>query len=287
MISGKGEICAHSAGYIWYRASDDKKFQRTFKLQHYGFGIGIGMMSTGIASLNDSLLFFGEYFRNPQRVGVKIYKSINFGKTWETAYVFQPEEIQHIHSLQSDPYTGKLWVCTGDSDKESLIGWSEDNYGSIIPIGKESQIWCACQLVFTEKAVFWGTDNYDENIAGIYRWDKKNRELALLRKIDGVMMFGTRLSKGTVVMSIDREGCSLEKDAKTKVFIIADEDKIRTIDGYTWNYQKAGFRSSFAKLRFQRDQGADSLAITCLNQKGIPDGDMVIISEDALVSASD
>jgi len=271
---------------MWYRTSDGNKFERTFKLKYYGIGIGIGMMSTGLANLNDSLLFIGEYFRNPQKVEVKIYKSKNFGKTWETAYVFQPGNIQHIHSLQPDPYSGNLWICTGDSDTESMIGWSGDNYGSICPIGKGSQIWCACQLVFTENAVYWGTDHYKENFAGIYRWDRKSHELSMIREIDGVMFFGTRLSKGTIVMSNDREGCSLEKDDKTKIFIITNDDKIRTIDGYTWNYKKAGFRSSFAKLRFQRDQGAHSLAITCLNQKEIPDGDMVIISEDALISLS-
>ena len=284
IVSEKSGICALSAGYMWYCASNDNKFKRTFKLPYYGIGTGRGIMSTGIINVNDSLIFIGEYFRNPQGAEVKIYKSENFGKTWDIAYVFPPEKIQHIHSLQQDPYSGNLWICAGDSDKESMIGWSEDNFGTIIPIGTGSQIWCACQLVFTDKKVYWGTDSSKESQAGIYRWDKKSHDLSLLQRIDGAMHFGTRLSKGTIVMSIDREGSSLEKDKKTKIFIITNEDKIRTINGYTWNYQKVGFRSSFAKLRFQRDQGANSLAITCLNQKEIPDGDMVIISENALIS---
>jgi hypothetical protein len=38
-------------------------------------------------------------------------------------------------------------------------------------------------------------------------------------------------------------------------------------------------------LRFQRDQGGSSLAITCLNQKEFPDGELLIISEDNLLKA--
>ncbi len=284
IVSEKNEICALSAGYMWYRSSEGKKFQKTLKLSNYGIGIGRGLMSTGISNINDSIIFLGEYFDNPQRTMVKIYRSNNFGMTWKTSYKFQPGKIRHIHALQQDPYTGRLWICTGDFDQESMIGWSTDYYNSIYPIGHGSQIWRACQLIFTDSAVYWGTDNNTERHAGIFRWDKKSFELNKLQKTDGAMFFGTRLAQGTIVMSIDREGFQNEKDDKTKLFIITNEDKIKIIDFYTWKYKKLGLRFSFAKLRLQRNQGSNSLAITCLNQKEITDGDLIIITEDTLLS---
>jgi hypothetical protein len=282
IVSEKGRICALSAGYMWYGSSESKRFRKTLKLPNYGIGIGRGIMSTGITGIKDSVIFFGEYFYNPLMYNVRIFKSNNYGMTWEIAYDFQPDKIRHIHALQLDPYTGRLWICTGDKDKESIIGWSIDNYRSIIPIGQESQIWRACQLVFTEEAVYWGTDANIES-AGIYRWDKKSKGLTKLDTCNGAIFFCTRLSKGTIVMSTDREGISSEKDDRTRLFIISNDDKVTKIECGTWDYKKKGFRTSFAKLRFQRDQGSNSLAITCLNQKEIKDGDLIIVSEDALI----
>lgn len=285
IVSEKRGICALSAGYMWYRPVNGKKFKKTLKLPNFGIGIGRGIMSTGITNANDSIIFFGEYFANPKKTNVRIFKSNNSGMTWEIAYDFQPDKIRHIHALQQDPYTDRMWICTGDINRESIIGWSTDNYKSIVPLGKGSQIWRACQLVFTEGAVYWGTDTGNE-LAGIYRWDKESMELTKLVNSNGAIFFGTRLAKGTIVMSTDREGIPIEKDDRTRLFIISNDDKITIIECGTWNYKKKGFRSSFARLRFQRGQGSNSLAITFLNQKEIPDGDLIILSEDTLIKVS-
>ena len=285
VVNNKEEICALSAGYVWYRSANGKKFLKSMKLTHYGIGKGRGALSGGIINIDNSTVFFGEYFRNSGRTKVKIYESNNFGITWEIAHEFHPGKIQHIHTLQIDPFSGKLWIGTGDMDKESMIGWSADNYKTIIPIGQGSQIWRVCQLIFTEDAVYWGTDTGSEDMAGIYRWDRENEKLGKIQKINGAILFGTRLAKGTIVMSTDREGFPNEKDEMAKLYIISKNNKIKTIDCGTWNHKKPGFRFSFAKLRFQRDQGSDSVAITCINLKEFPQNDLIILSEDALISS--
>jgi hypothetical protein len=284
-VTEDGYICAFSSGRMFKCSGIGKKFQKTFELPHYGIGFGRGIMSTGIIQVNDREFLFGEYFSNPQRTNVRIYKCKNNDMFWDTAYEFQPGQIRHIHALQSDSFTGKLWICTGDEDKEAIIGWSDDDYRNIIPIGQGSQIWRACQLVFTKEAVYWGTDTGSEGLAGIYRWDKESMELKQLQKIDGAIFFGTRLSNGTIVMSTDREGFLNENDDRTRLFIISKDDIITTIPCGTWNYKKSGFRFNFAKLRFQRNQGNDSLAISVLNQKEFPDGELLIFSEENLISS--
>lgn len=280
--TGNGKICAFSSGFMWYSENNGKKFIKTFRLAHYGIGVGRGILSYGLLNASNNLLFFGEYFRNKEKTKVKIYKSIHHGKSWEIAFEFQPGVIKHIHSLQKDPYTGKLWICTGDSDSESMIGWSDNDYKNIIPIGKGSQVWRTCQLAFTKEAIYWGADTDSVNYSGIYKWDKETMELTRLQKVSGAVFFATRLAKGTVVMSTDREGYFNEEDNRTRMFVISENDKIKNIQCGTWKYTKPGLGYNYAKLRFQRNQGNETLIISCFNHKEVPNGDLLSYSEDIL-----
>jgi hypothetical protein len=283
VVSGDGKFCAFAAGYMFYGDRQSKKFEKQLKLPQYGIGVGRGMMSPGFLKVDDRLLFFGEYFRNDERTQVNIYRSHNFGQTWEVAYRFEPGEICHIHALQKDPYTDKLWICTGDYDHEPMIGWSDDHFETIHFIGQGSQVWRACQLVFTEEAILWGTDTGSEDLAGIYRWDKKSSQLTRLKQISGAVFFGTRLNhRGKIVMSTDREGFPNERDDKTKLYVISEDNQVTTIECGAWNRKKPGFQFDYAKSRFQRNQGSDFLAVNFLNQKEVRDGDLVLISEDQL-----
>jgi hypothetical protein len=280
----KGDICALSAGRIWLLPSGGKKFKETYKLSNYGF-CGQGMRNDDIIDINDSTVFFGEYFENPNKVKVRIFKSVNNMVSWQEAYEFKAGQIRHIHAIQKDPYTEKLWVLTGDKDEESMIAWSDNDFKSIVPIGQGSQLWRVCQLVFTEKEIYWGTDTYSNDVSGIYRWNKKTAELEKLKKIHERVYFATKLANGTIVMSTDCEGTEDESDKLTRLYIITEDNKITSFDCGTWNHNKKGFWFKYAMLRFQRNQGGPSLAITCLNQKELPDGELIIISEETLLTA--
>ncbi len=281
-IVGDNIIVAFSSGIMWYYEPERKKFRKTLKLAHYGIGIGRGIMSNGLLKTNYNSLFVGEYFRNRKRQHVRIYKSKNSGLTWEIAHEFRPGIIRHIHALKVDPHTGKLWICTGDRDNESMIGWSDDEYKSITPIGQGSMIWKACHLAFTEEAVYWGTDSDSEDLAGIYRWDKKSTKLTCLTKIDGAVYYSTKLANGTIVMSTGVESLPYEKDNRTYMFLINKEDQITKIQCGTREIRKPNFRNSYAIIRFQRNPINNSLVLSCLNQKETSDGDLLIFNEDAV-----
>jgi len=283
-IAQDGSIIALSAGKIWSRMENGRHFKKTGTLAHFGKGIGRGIMSTGLLSTDINKFYFGEYFSNPERTSVSVYKFSSNNVAWETVYEFNAGQIRHIHALQSDPYTKLLWICTGDEDSEAMIGWSDNSFEHIHFIGQGSQVWRACQLVFTKEAVYWGTDTGSEDLAGIYRWDKKTKELALLHKTEGAVFFGTVLENGIIVMSTDREGFSNEKDNRTKLMLLNKNDKTITLLCGTWNYRKTGFRFNFAKLRFQRNQGNDFLAVSVLNQKEFPDGELLLFNETDLLA---
>ncbi|MBN1186979.1 MAG: hypothetical protein JXB49_32175 [Bacteroidales bacterium] len=282
VVTPKGDICALSAGNFWHLASGEKHFTKTLRLSHYGFG-DQGIRNDGIVCVNDSVIYFGEYFQNPEKTKVNIFKSENSGRSWVVVREFQPGQIRHIHAIQKDPFSDKLWVCTGDNNEESMVSYSQDDFKTLIQIGEGSQIWRVCQLVFTEDAVYWGTDFGREEIAGIYRWDRIKKEVIKLQKTDAAMFFGTRLANGAIIMSTNMEEVDYPTDDKVRVWIVGPKDETISIVCGSWKHKKPGLRYKFAMLRFQRDQGSKSLAVTCLNIKEFPDGELLIFNENKLL----
>jgi len=283
-ITSNGNICALSAGFMWIKTSGGVRFKKTMKLTHYGFGMGRGILSNGLLTTVDGKVFFGEYFRNTERGPVKIFRSYNNGQDWDIALEFAPGIIRHVHALQSDPYTGRLWICTGDKDNESFIGWSDDDFKSIARIGEGNQIWRSCQLVFTEDAVYWGTDTGSIELAGIYRWDRKIKETKQLITSAGAILYGTKLLGGTIVFSTDREGFPNERDMRTRLFVINQNQDIFEFELGTWYIYKKGIRYSFAMTRMPRSQGDSALFISLMNQKEFSPGEMLIFSETKMPS---
>lgn len=276
-VSNNGSVCAMAAGYVWHLSSQNKKFTKSFRLDHFGLKEGRGVMSDGLLKVSDTEIYFGEYFRNPGKEKVRILRSSNFGLNWDVAYTFQSNAIRHIHALKKDPYTNNLWVCTGDEDHESIIGFSTDTFKTIIPIIHNSQTARSVLLVFTDSTVIWGTDTGSE-IAGIFRYNKMNQQISKLMKINGAMFYGTRLQNGTVIMSTEVEGAKNEKDKLARLYIINENDEPTIISCGEWNHKVP------ARLRFQRNQGSPHLAITCMGQKQFNAETLVIIEENKLDS---
>lgn len=281
-ITGGGSICALSSGYLWHRSIEGKRFKRGMKLNHYGLGVGRGVLSYGFKSLGEKEIYFGEYFRNAARGPVKIFRSMDEGLSWDMIREFDAGFTRHIHFIQQDPYTGKMWICMGDLDHESRIGWSDDGFRSITYIGSGSQIWRSAHVVFTEEAVYWGTDSGFDDSAGIYRWDKTSMEHVRIHPCPGAVLFGTRLEKGSLVFSTDREGFPIEQDHHTRLFVLGKQGALTEIEAGTWKHWKKGRRYSFAMLRFLRNQGCSSLALTVINQKEFPAGELLLFEEEAL-----
>ena len=283
-ITDCAHICAMSDGRMWHRSGLSGRFRETMKLRHFGLGVGRGILSNGLLSLEDGSVYFGEYFRNPKRSEeVHIYISRDNGQSWSVAYTFEPGVIRHVHALQEDPFTGRLWVCTGDYNNEAMIGWSDNGFKDIQQIGTGSQIWRTTQLVFTEEAIYWGSDTGSVELAGIYRWDRRSEEISQVHKSAGGILFGTRLHDGTLVFSMDREGFENEKDQKTRFIIVEAGGGVSEIEGGTWKHWKKSIKYSFAMIRFQRNQGYSTLPVSLINQKEYPAGEFLMFEKEVLI----
>jgi len=102
-------------------------------------------------------IYYGEYFPNPRRDEVKIFRSSD-GVHWETIYSFPNGSIKHMHVLQYDAFSNKIWFSTGDADGECVLGFTDLDFSELHVVGKDSQRWRTLEFLFTEAKVFWGMD---------------------------------------------------------------------------------------------------------------------------------
>jgi len=283
-ITSNGNICVLSAGYMWFSSQERIAFKKTIKLRHYGFGVGRGILSNGLLTAEGNQVYWGEYWRNTEREVVHIYKSKDGGESWEVVYTYEPGHIRHIHGIQQDPFTSRLWISTGDSDSEAKIGWSDDDFTTINHIGTGSQAWRTTQLVFTEEAVYWGTDTGSVELAGIYRWDRLSREVSQVFSSQGAILFGTRLPHGNLVFSTDREGFENENDKRTRLFAFKEGGPVSEMEFGTWKHWEKGLKYSFAMLRIPRKQDNGPLALSVINQEEFPAGELILIEEKDLLA---
>ena len=67
--------------------------------------------------------------------------------------------IRHIHVVETDPYTGEVWVGTGDADEHSRLYYSPDNGESFTLVGVGSQKFRTLSIWYTEDYVYWNMDS--------------------------------------------------------------------------------------------------------------------------------
>jgi len=252
-------ILAFSGGYIWRSTDGGNIFRQVHKLRHFGIGHGRGVMPQGMAEDNDGAFYYGEYFRNSERGPVFVYRSVDDGKNWEVVHRFKAGEIRHIHSIQFDPYTEALWIATGDRDYECMIAYSIDRGVTFQKVGSGSQKWRAVSLLFTEDAVFWGTDSpHSQN--WVYRLDRETRGVQQVCKVGGPIYYSTRLCDGTLIMARTVEGGKGERDHVVSIWL--------SKDGKRWIKIPFGKRKTskrHAVLRFARGKCTADLYTTPVN----------------------
>ncbi|KZX83261.1 hypothetical protein A3715_18355, partial [Oleiphilus sp. HI0009] len=136
--------------------------------------------------LDDGVLFYGEYRQNKERSPIALWRSTDFGETWESAYQF--DAIRHIHGVFKDPYEETFYVTTGDSDRESAIWVSRDGAKSFSKLLHGSQQTRAVQLGITKDAIYFGSDSpLEQNY--LYRLERESNQLLQLGPVAGSVFY--------------------------------------------------------------------------------------------------
>jgi len=169
---------------------ENGRFKLLFTLDNHGFLKGRGVLPNGLL-IDSEIIYIGEYWRNKHRQTIHIYR-YNM-KSHELLKIKIPWNTRHIHFIQKDPFTNKIFVGTGDTDNESVIATIEPATFKFDVIGKGSQVWRAVSLVFTDNYIYWGTDGFiKKNNCGIVRMKRSEKALEILSLIDSTVFYSVK-----------------------------------------------------------------------------------------------
>lgn len=175
-------------------------------------------------------IFFGEYFSNLKKEPVNIYKSEDFGETWDVCYTFTRGNINHIHGIYYDSFTTRKWIVTGDRKNECIIGYTEDNFETIQEVFRGGQNYRACYLLFYKDYIIYATDSqYIKN--NIKKIDRETLVIEDIREIEGSGIYGTQ-SRNVSMISTTVEESSVNKDQSSYLYASMDGLNWEKLAGY-------------------------------------------------------
>jgi len=229
----------------------------------HSFKNGFGPLREGWCEDEKGNCYMGEYFLNNKRNRpVKLLKSIDDGRSWQIIHSFN--NIRHIHSVQYDSFEKKIYMGTGDRDKESSISFSEDEGETWTELGSGDQMFRAVSLLFTKDHIYWGSDsptiqNY------IYRYVRQSGEIEKLVAVDGPIYYSTILGNGIKLFATTAEGDSEGKSAEwdNKAHIWASQDGVQWEDIKSWEKDFLPYILGHGRILFADGNcGNDDLYIT-------------------------
>ena len=190
----------------------------------YLFNIqGDCILHKAICEDDEGWSYFGEYFMNPQRNQVQIWKIAPDLKTWEIAYSFPANTIRHVHGVYRDPHEKEsFWITVGDFENECYFFKTDNKFHTLKQYGNGSQQWRAVNLFFTEHSINWISDSHlQQNFA--FRMDRKGGKLEIGQPITNSGWYGvttaenlhlafTTVERGPAISS-DRSQILISEDA--------------------------------------------------------------------------
>ena len=204
-------------------------------------------MYNGVLGI-DGVLYAAEY-GNPNGIGKRIIKSDNEGLDWKVVYQFQTNEIRHIHALMYDKYTDRIWIFTGDADRECKVLITDKNFNNVEEVGSGSQEWRACHAIFKKDSVHWIMDSPLKEVHHI-KYDRVSKKIIVGEAFAGPVWFAREYGKVVLAASAQEIGPS-HVDKKLHLYLTRDLEKwseIATFDHDGW--PKGYFR--FGTMTFSR-----------------------------------
>jgi hypothetical protein len=153
----------------------------------------------GGAETANGWVYFGEYFMNPKRMPVRIWRLSNDLSQYAVAYTFPVGTIRHVHKVYQDPYDEKrIWVTTGDFKNECYLWYTDDGFQTLHNIGTGTQVWRAVSLLFTEDKLIWLTDTELEQ-NHIVSMDRRTHKIEFHGEVHSPTWYATQTSDGCYI----------------------------------------------------------------------------------------
>ncbi len=185
-VNKHGRVLAIRAGAVYALEKGSLRF--LFPIQ------GDCVLHRSISEDEQGNIYFGEYFMNPERRPVTIWRVAPDLSTGEPAC--QLPDVRHVHGIFPDPNEkGTFWATVGDFAGECYLLRTRDGFRTIERFGDGSQVWRAVNLFFTREHVCWLTDsNLELNHA--CRMGRKSGKLETGREIDCSTWYGCTTMEG-------------------------------------------------------------------------------------------
>jgi len=238
-LKNNNGICIAKKG-IFLENKTTGKFEKVFHILR-------GSRPMTLCEDQNGNLFFGEYYSNQNRREVHIYSSSDSGKSWTVIYTFPSKMIRHIHSIQLDPYTGFLWIATGDKDGECIIAYTKDGFQSLEIVAKGGQEFRTCKFLFFKEKIVYGSDSpYIENY--IKAINRSDNSIQPLQKVQGSVINACQIgSKGIISTTVEPSEINRERNS----YLWISDDSIKWFQ--VCSYKKDFYNGSlfqFGSIRF-------------------------------------
>jgi hypothetical protein len=157
---------------------------------------GDSVLHGGLCEDGNGAIYFGEYFMNPSRHPVRIWRVASDLSTGEVAYTFSAGQIRHVHGIYPDPYdSGVMWVTSGDYQGENYLWRTHDGFSSLERFGDGEQIWRAVRLFFTPDYICWLTDSQLETNHAC-RMSRRDGQLEIGQPLQAPAWYGATTDDG-------------------------------------------------------------------------------------------
>ena len=171
-------------GGVVYALEPNRPARPIFSIQ------GDCVLNRSLCEDQQGWITFGEYFMNPQRQPVRIWRVSPGLDNWEIAHEFKANTVRHVHGVYCDPFKkGTYWVTIGDFEGECRLLCTTDRFKTFTSFGDGSQNYRAVNLFFTRDTISWLTDS-NLKLNHAFCLHRKTGKIEMGQKLDGSVWYG-------------------------------------------------------------------------------------------------
>lgn len=193
------------------------EFVTVFQVTNGGRPKGFAISPTG-------KIFVGEYCLGSNRT-LHIWGSTDVGENWEVAHILRPGSGRHIHTLIWDQYRHGFWVLTGDSDSESALLFTGDEFKTLTECIRGSQLCRACHVFCRPEGLYYGTDSERAQNWFVF-FDVTQGKINKIRPLPGSCIYAAKMA-GQYFISTAVEPSKVNNYRYTTLW--------SSLDLYEWN----------------------------------------------------
>jgi hypothetical protein len=170
---------------IWKIGRDGGSVQIDFIIPKERKALYLTRVSTSVDKFPE--VVFGEYFSNPDKLKVKIWKrNATSEPHWNKAYEFLDGEINHVHNIIYINEGNKYIVLTGDFEDAAAIWEFSFDFHTVSKLVGSTQNARACWAIESVNSLIYATDTHLEPN---YLCSLNNGYINLINKIEGSSIY--------------------------------------------------------------------------------------------------